>query len=531
MAPISQTAQSATLDALQNANMRSRASKSAWIIAALLFAFLTIYPIFGGILITNDDLKFVRGEDAVGSLSDILRSAWLNSKIFRPLELIVASFCNATTLECWVVVPVQFLGLLAIAAGIVSMCKRLLPRSPIAAPLILIWVFVSPSTMSSLWQMDSCSQTWGAAIGFWCAILAWDVFVAAQCGSSIWKKMSILFVLAVLGMNIKETFYGWSCGIAIGWFIASFFCWRVNVRRALRSGLSLVPILIIPLLAVALRYTLGGLGTQTISGGYDTERYEFAIGENFFINTSISLFGLFTNGPLHLFTDDSASLFLRALSPLSCLAAGILLLAATALRILHGSSSQSIAILPILLGAGVCIFSITTTLPLGTVSDLYGFGANIGSGLLVVSSVLMLWNPIDETDRKTGRSFVYCAASIIFLTGIYGVASRAYHFSITWNYARVLNQNVLTHITSLPDIAPEAQPVIVYFTDSCCIGHTFGQIVIPPNQSMGVESIMPWINRNYSKQKILFVIGKPVVIREGIDLVVDCDTLPKRGDW
>jgi hypothetical protein len=102
---------------------------------------------------------------------------------------------------------------------------------------------------------------------------------------------------------------------------------------------------------------------------------------------------------------------------------------------------------------------------------------------------------------------------------------------MTWHYARLLNQNVLTHITSLPHIAHETQPVIIYFTDSCCTGHTYGQIMIPPNQSMGIESIMPWITRQYPTQKILFVIGRPLVIRKGIDLVVDCDTLPRREDW
>jgi hypothetical protein len=48
---------------------------------------------------------------------------------------------------------------------------------------------------------------------------------------------------------------------------------------------------------------------------------------------------------------------------------------------------------------------------------------------------------------------------------------------------------------------------------------------------MGTESVEVWLNRNYPKQKILFVIGRPLVIREGIDLVVDCDKLPTREDW
>ena len=531
MALNSSTEQSTTHKSTSHFNTSSRALQNAWITASLLFVFITLYPIFGGIIVTNDDLKFVRGEDAVGSLFGIVRSAWLHSKSFRPLELIVASMCDATTLQCWIVVPIQLLGLLTVAAGIVAMCKRVLPHSPIAAPLIVIWVFLSPSTMSSLWQMDTCSQTWSAALGLWCAILTWDVFIAVQRGEKIWKEMLVLFVIAALGMNIKETFYGWICGITLGWTIASVVCWRKDFRPSLRAALPLIPIVLIPLIAVALRYKLGGLGAQTNLNGDITGRYQFSLGENLLINASVSMFGIFINGPIHLFTDEAASLLLRALCPLSGLAAGILLLSAIALRILHRKSKQEIALSPILLAAGVCICSLLATLALGTVSDMYGFGANIGSGILLVTSVLILWDPIDGGEQKMFRALVYCAAATLCLTGVYGIASRTYQFYMTWQYTRLLNQNVLTHITSLPHIAHEAQPVINYFTDSCCTGHTYGQTMIPPNQTMGIESIMPWITRQYPKQKILFVIGRPLVIREGIDLVVDCDTLPRREDW
>ena len=531
MALNSSTEQSKTRHSPSHLNTKSQALKSAWTIAALLFVFLTLYPIYGGIVVTNDDLKFVRGEDAVGSISDIVTTAWLHSKSFRPLELFIGSMCDAVTLECWVVVPIQLLGLLTVSAGIVSMSKRILPHSPIAAPLILIWVFLSPSTMSSLWQMDTCSQTWSAALGLWCAILTWDVFIASQRGGNIWKEMLALFVIAALGMNIKETFYGWICGIALGWTIASVVFWRKDFRPSLRAALPLIPIVFIPLIAVALRYKFGGLGAQTNLDGDITGRYQFSLGENLLINASVSMFGIFINGPIHLFTDEAASLLLRALCPLSGLAAGILLLSAIALRILHGKSKQEIALSPILLAAGVCICSLLATLALGTVSDMYGFGANIGSGILLVTSVLLLWDPIDGGDQKMFRALVYCAAATLCLTGVYGIASRTYQFSMTWQYTRTLNEMVLAHIASLPPVAPDAQPVIFYFTDSCCTGHTFGQIMIPLNQSMGTESVEVWLNRNYPKQKILFVIGRPLVIREGIDLVVDCDKLPRREDW
>ncbi len=531
MALNSSTEQSKTRHSPSHLNTTSRALKSAWAIAALLFAFLTLYPIYGGIVVTNDDLKFVRGEDAVGSLFDIVRSAWLHSKSFRPLELIVASMCNAVTLECWVVVPIQLLGLLTVSAGIVSMSKRILPHSPIAAPLILIWVFLSPSTMSSLWQMDTCSQTWSAALGLWCAILTWDVFIAAQRGGNIWKEMLVLLVIAALGMNIKETFYGWICGIALAWGIAFVVCWRKDFLASLRSALPLIPIVFIPLIAIALRYKFGGLGVQTNLDGDLTGRYQFTLGENLLSNASVSMFGIFINGPIHLFTDEAASYFLRALSPLSLLACGILLSAAMGLRILQGKSSGSMTLRPIFLASGVCMCSVLATLPLGSASDIYGFGANIGVGLLIVSSVLMLWNSSFENHRNMSRAVVWCSIAILCATGIYGVASRTYHFTLTWFYAQEMNQLVLRHIATLPPIPRDQQPAVFFFNQSCFDGHTYSQIMLTQALSMGGETIMPWLNRQFPKQEILFIIGRPNNFRKGIDFVVDCETLPKREDW
>lgn len=111
-----------------------------------------------------------------------------------------------------------------------------------------------------------------------------DIDVGCLCCSTawrkIWKEMLVLFVIATIGMNIKETFYGWISGIAIGWMIASVVCWRKDFRSSLRAALPLIPILIIPLIAVALRYKFGGLGAQTNLDSDITGRYQFSLGEN-----------------------------------------------------------------------------------------------------------------------------------------------------------------------------------------------------------------------------------------------------------
>jgi hypothetical protein len=215
-----------------NNRATSTAAKIAWIIAAILFAWLLLFPLIGGLVVANDDLKFLRGELNVGSLADNIRFSWLHTNSFRPLENIVAYFCNEQTLACWPVVPLQLSGLTLIAFGVVALVRRVLPSAPIAAPLILIWIFLSPSTMTALWQMDTCSQTWGAALGLWCGILCWDIFMAARAGASIWTKIFALFVLAAIGMNIKETFFGWSASIGSGLILAMILGWKHNPRGA-----------------------------------------------------------------------------------------------------------------------------------------------------------------------------------------------------------------------------------------------------------------------------------------------------------
>ena len=240
------------------------ATKIAWIIAAILFAWLLLFPLVGGLVVANDDLKFLRGDLNVGSLADNIRFGWLHTNSFRPLENIVAYFCNEQTLACWPVVPVQLCGLALVALGVVALVRRVMPNMPIAAPLILIWIFLSPSTMTSLWQMDTCSQTWSAAMGLWCGILCWDIFIAARSSATPWTRIFALFVLAAIGMNIKETFFGWSASVGSGLIIAIIVGWKHNHRASLRAAVALIPIALMPLIYLVIRYKFGGLaGVQS----------------------------------------------------------------------------------------------------------------------------------------------------------------------------------------------------------------------------------------------------------------------------
>ena len=507
------------------------ATKIAWGVAAILFAWLLLFPLVGGLVVANDDLKFLRGELNVGTLTQNIEWSWIHTNSFRPLENIVAAFCNEQTLTCWPVVPVQLCGLALVAAGVVALVRRVLPSSPIATPLILIWIFLSPSTMTALWQMDTCSQTWGAALGVWCGILCWDIFMAARAGASIWKKIIALFVLAAIGMNIKETFFGWSASIGCALMLAIILDRKNNLRTSLRAAVALIPIALIPLIYLVIRYKFGGLGGVQSLEENPEARYQIGLGENLVNNIMMSAFGMFANGPLHLFNDDAAMLPLRALPVLSGLAAGAMIIAAGALRVLHKKTPSNISLRVVFITAAVCMFSIVVTLPMGAVSDLYGFGPNIGSGLLVVTAALMLWNSIDKNDRFIARCVGLCATLVLIAVGLYGVASRTYQFSLTWYYTRELNRIVLTHQASLPQQKPGEAPAYIYFPSSCYTGHIYGQIMIRPLQSLSIQWMQSWLNKADPKHPLRIVLQPQSSMRSGIDLVVDCTQFPKRQDW
>ncbi|MCE9620651.1 MAG: hypothetical protein K8R92_12190 [Planctomycetes bacterium] len=517
--------------ATSGAGTSGAAVKWAWAAAVLLFLWLLVAPIHWGLNVSNDDLKFVRGNLNVGSLAENIRHGWLHTNSFRPLENIVASFCDPRTLWCWPVLPVQFTGMALLALGVVALARRVLPAAPIAAPLILIWIELSPSTMTSLWQMDTCSQTWVAALGLWCGILTWDLFAAARRGGSIGGTLALLFVIAAVAMNVKETFFGWSAAIGAGVIVAIAACRGMDRRATLRAALALLPVAVMPLIYLVIRYKFGGLGGVAPIDEAPEGRYQIGLGENILTNALMSMFGIFSNGPLHIFNDEAAMLPLRALPVLSLLASGGVLIAAGALRILHRKTPGHVPLRRALLAACVCMFSVVVTLPMGAVSDLYGFGPNIGSGLLIVTAGLMLWNPADDNDRFIGRFIAAAAMAVLCVVGLYGVAGRTYQFSMTWYYAREINRIVLDHQAALPPGKPGEAAACVYFPQNCYSGHIYGSVMIRPLQSMGIDSIGEWINRADPKHPIRFLMTPPSTLRPGFDLVVDCSKFPARQDW
>ncbi|MBL9141154.1 MAG: hypothetical protein JNK53_04750, partial [Phycisphaerae bacterium] len=117
----------------------------AWVVALGLLAFVGVWPLVGGLVASGDDIKFLRAAGLAGSAVDEMRAAWSARGSFRPLEIAVAAMSDAKTLACPPVVPIQAAGLVALAIGASLLMRRLVPSRPIAVPLLLIWIALSPA--------------------------------------------------------------------------------------------------------------------------------------------------------------------------------------------------------------------------------------------------------------------------------------------------------------------------------------------------------------------------------------------------
>jgi hypothetical protein len=518
------------------------ARPALWIVALALVIFVCIWPLIAGMVAANDDLKFIRGEQYSGTFVEDLRDGWVQATNFRPLENIAALLCDAWTLESRRVMLIQIPGLLVLVAGAMRLLRRLLPESSAAPPLLIIWLMLSPATTVSMWQMDTCSQTWSAALGVWMGLLAWMTMDAARTGRPIWWRILALSVFTLIAINVKEMMYGWSFGVSVAIALtitaslvravrraAAALDARVSapaVRAAARSLWLLLPVVILPALHLLYRLKFAGLGrTAETATAQEDARYQATLGMNVLKNAWMSLLGIFGNGPLHLLRDDHAPIVLQLLPLASMVCVFIALAAAGAIALVHHGNAADrpshcgAIVLCVIAG----VLSVSVTLPMGSVSELYGMGANLVSGLLLIVALARLWNPPRFDERTMCRSIAIFCAAVIFIVGVYGVASRAYHFRLTWLYAREFNHALIEHQRA---VEPSPQPFLVLMDRSCNIPPVHNQYVIPPLLAVGVDETRDWMKRIDPQRAPEF---RMALSRPGPrDLIVPCDSWPPR---
>ncbi len=502
-----------------------------WIATGALTLWMALFPFVADLRVVNDDVKFVRGNQNVGTLAENLEFGWRRPYGFRPLEIVIASACDPVTLICWPVVPVQAAGLLVLSWGVIAVCRRAFGPNPVAAPLVLLWVLVSPATMSSLWQMDTCSQTWAAALGLWCAILAFDAMRPRGEVRFQWGKIALLFALSAIAMTVKETHYGWSASIGIALIVAIAMTWKRDRSAAWRGVVALVAVALVPLLYLIARKVLTAGLAHSMVADPEAGRYEVLLEENLLGNVVALAAALLSDGPLHLIMDERANLLLRALAPISALASTGLVFAAAALMLIRHHVPRNVPCRLPLIAAVVCTASVIATVPMGTVSDLYTFGPNVGAGVLLVLAGTLLWNPAEPSDRALTHPIALIAATVLATIGLYGVASRSYHFALTWEYARTLNTIILEHQAAIPPDAVRASPARISYTAECDSGHTYGQVMVDPLSCLGLASLVQWCNARDPDRPIRFLRYELTQVRPGVDLRLDCAALRVRQHW
>ena len=489
------------------------------------------WPFLAGMVVTNDDLKFVR-EGAIerGVAAEVVRQ-WKESATFRPLEVVVGATCDPESLGTGLTLAAQAAGLGVLAIALRSLARRVAPGVPSAAPLTLVLVLLSPGTTNALWQMDACSQTWSAALGTLALALAWRASDAARAGNVDRFALVALAAVFLVGCSVKETFYGWSAAIGTAAVVLAAVRSRHDRQSALATAAILLPTAVLPATHFFLRWTTGALGGAASSG--TGERYTAEFGTNVVVNAAMGLAGAVANGPFHAAMDGEAPVAVRVLPLLSVLVLGGLVIVAAGFAWMHRGDGALRRLVPAAAAAAVGLASMVVVLPMGSVSELYCFGANVGVAVLLAVAACGLWAPRAEADRTIGRAVAAGCMGIAMAVGAFGLAGRAYHHRISWECARSLNEEVLRHVASVAPVDPASgrAAAVVYLGTRCILGRTYGQYVMPPAQAIGIEATGPWLRRRDPSRPVAFTLDPPPGAPSPAELVLDCGSLPPRGHW
>jgi hypothetical protein len=378
--------------------------------------------------------------------------------------------------------------------------------------------------------MDAASQTWSAAFGAWGMLLAWRACAAARLGRNAWSELIWLTVVFAVGVNVKETMYGWSAAIGTAIIIAVVWCAMRDRSAMWRTSLILLPTVVLPVAHMAARVATGALGSAAKAD--PGARYQAELGLNVLVNSAMTIAGGLGNGPFHLLTDNDAPVALRVLPLLAIALVTGVLVTAIGFALFHRRAHGPSTLLTAVILAVVAFASTAATIPMGSVSELYCMGANVGTAMLLAAAVIALWNPVAADERMLCRSVAAVAAGALAGIGAIGLAGRAYQLEITWKCTQIANESILAFQKS---VAPRAEgntcAGVIFFPASCLLDRTYGQYVLPPAQAILIDSTEPWLARLDPARPLFFSISQPPGVTEPTDLILDCTVMPARGHW
>lgn len=499
-----------------------------WVVALLAMAFVAIWPLIGGMIAVNDDIKFVRVPAHQQPLWQQISDMWSGSPAFRPLELVVAASCDERTLRAPLGVPLHVAGLVALCIAILRLAQRMLPSSPSIAPLAILWVALSPGTSCAAWQVDTVSQTWSAALGLWSIEIAWRAFDAARAGRSVWTPCLALACIFAVGVNVKETFYGWSAGVGLGLMGATAWLLVRDRRAAWRLGWALLPVVALPTAHLILRWLTGSMSRSLELK--QENRYQLEFGMNLLINAAQSTAGAIGTGPFHALSNEGSPLLIRVLPLLTLVAEAVLLALALELVVLRRPKDQRGLMWPALLVCATGLVSLSVTFPMGSVSELYGFGANACVALLLAAAFTALC--VENTSR-TVRSTAIMLLGFAVALGLLGLIGRAAHFERTWRTTRTVNDQILAFMAKRPE-APklfDAPRSVIYFPADCRPARSHGSYIMPAAQAIDIINTVEWMKRLHPKHPTTFSIDQDAPNPTPYEVQIDCTGASNVGWW
>lgn len=505
-----------------------------WVACWALGAAIALWGPIAGLRLTNDDIKWVRGPEREMALPAAIESAWLTQPSFRPLEVAVAHACDPVTLGAGPVALVQAGGLLAFLVASARLLRECFPGVPAAVPLGILWILLSPATGVSAWQMDACSQTWSAACGAWSTLVAWRALRGAPlCGSMVAAACAIAACMAA-GLLVKESMLGWAAGLAGA--LGAAIAWSAvraggdALRLRMRALALMTPVVLVPLAYLGLRLAWSAMAG--LLGGDGESRYQAELGANVAVNAVISVAGVIGTGPFHLLADAEAAPWMRAVPVATVLCVSGMVLVACLCALAERRLRAGFSVGAIAFAVAASVSSLAATLPMGSVSELYGFGAHLGASVLFAGAACILWRAASGLPAAA-RGAVACLLGTMLAAGAYGVASRALQFRVVWLTTDALNAAIVALQDSVPALPPgaEGSAGTVHVPTSCLTGITHSQYIMPPLQAISVDVTERWLYRRDPSRPIVFSIGTAPSVPLPREIVLDCSSIPRHGPW
>jgi len=331
-----------------------------------------------------------------------------------------------------------------------------------------------------------------------------------------------------VGVNIKETFYGWSAGVGLGLIGATTWLLVRDRGAALRLGWTLLPVIALPIAHLLLRWMTGSMSRSLELK--QENRYQLEFGMNLLINAAQSTAGAVGTGPFHVLSNDGAPILIRVLPLLTLVAEAVLLALALEFVVLRQPASQRRFVWPALLVCATGLVSLSVTFPMGSVSELYGFGANACVALLLAVAFTMLCL---ETRSRMVRGAAITLMAFSIALGVAGLLGRAGHFERTWRITRSVNDQILAFMDKRPE-APKhfnAPQSVIYFPAACRPPRSHGSYIMPAAQAIDILNTVEWMKRLHPRHPVTFSVDQDAPNPNPYELQIDCTGAADVGNW